>query len=122
MVLEISDLEMFSFAIAAVGMVVLLPMMIASWIGLFQHRNWARWLYLLSLVIGVLLSVFCGCFSWNYRWGVVEALEYFGHLVSALIVAICFLSPLATEFSSSSPDISWAYFGGSNSLRLGFLV
>ena len=26
------------------------------------------------------------------------------------------------EFKRASPDISWAYFGGSNSLRVGFLV
>ena len=95
---EISNSEMFAFAISVVAMVVLLPATIASWIGLFQHRNWARWLYLAVTSFSILLVVFIGCFQWNYRWGLVTAFESISSVVGGIILAICFLSPLAADF------------------------
>jgi len=97
---EISNSEMFAFAIAAVALVVLLPVTIASWIGLFQQRNWARWLYLAVSASSILLGVFVGCFQWNYRWGLVTGLEASSGVVTGIILAICFLSPLAVGFTS----------------------
>ena len=101
---EFSDLEMFSSAVLAVALVILFPMAIASWIGLYLQKNWARWLYLLSLVLTHLLSVFVGFFTWTYRWGLVEGLESISGTATGLILAICFLSPLATEFVSGSEN------------------
>ena len=101
---EFSDLEMFSSAVLAVALVILFPMAIASWIGLYLQKNWARWLYLLSLVLTHLLSIFVGFFTWTYRWGLVEGLESISGTATGLILAICFLSPLATEFVSGSEN------------------
>jgi uncharacterized membrane protein (DUF2068 family) len=92
----------FLVAMFALAMVILLPMGIASWVGLFQHRNWGRWLYLISLVASHLFLVFVGCFSWTYSCDSVAALESISYLNSGIILAICFLSPLATEFNSEN--------------------
>ena len=104
LVQEMGSFDMFSFAMFAVAFVILLPMMIASWFGLFQQRNWGRWLYLGSHLFASLLMVFMGCFQWNYRWGLVLALETISSNVSGIILAICFLSPLGTEFMTGEKD------------------
>ena len=98
------EMNMFAVAIFAVAFVVLLPMGIASWVGLFQHKNWGRWLYLIGLVATHLLVVFTGCFSWTYNWDLMSAFESIAQLNSGVILAICFLSPLASEFESSNID------------------
>ena len=98
--------DMFILAIMAVSLVVVLPATIASWVGLFQHRNWARWLYLAVTAFTLLLVVFVGCFQWNYRWGLVTALESIGSVVGGTILAICFLSPLAASFGGEPEDES----------------
>ena len=100
------EANLFPFALFAVGFVVLLPMAIASWVGLFQHKNWGRWLYLISLVASHLLLVFTGCFNWTYCWDLVYALDSIAKLNNGVILAICFLSPLASEFEASSNKIS----------------
>jgi len=46
-----------------------------------------------------LLTVFVGCFQWDYRWGLVTALEAINSVVAGIILAICFLSPLAAGFA-----------------------
>ena len=101
-----SEPNMFLFAMLMVALVVLLPLGIASWAGLFQHKNWGRWLYLIALIASHLLSVFTGCFSWTYSWELVSALNSIAQLNSGVILAICFLSPLASEFEASSSKIS----------------
>ena len=101
-----SEPNMFLFAMLMVALVVLLPLGIASWAGLFQHKNWGRWLYLIALIASHLLSVFTGCFSWTYSWDLVSALNSIAQLNSGVILAICFLSPLASEFEASSNKIS----------------
>ena len=100
------EMSMFAFAMLMVALVVLLPMGIASWISLFQHKNWGRWLYLISLVASHLLLVFTGCFNWTYCWDLVYALDSIAKLNNGVILAICFLSPLASEFEASSNKIS----------------
>jgi len=101
---ELSDLQTLSVAVFGVALVVLIPALIASWVGLFQQKNWSRWLYLFVSVASCLLMVFFGFFHWTYRWGVVEALESLTSVVSGLILAICFLSPLASEFNSNAGE------------------
>ena len=100
------DMSMLAFAMIAVAFVVLLPIGIASWVDVFQHKNWGCWLYLIGQVAAHLLLVFTGCFSWTYNWDVVSALESITQLNSGVILAICFLSPLAIEFESSGSDSS----------------
>ena len=95
------EVNMVAMAVFVVAAVVLLPMAIASWVGLFQHKNLGRWLYLASLAISLLMLVFVGCFSWSYVWDLVPALDAITKLTSGLIVSICFLSPLASEFESA---------------------
>ena len=103
---ESGSSDMFILAIVAVSLVVVLPATIASWVGLFQHRNWARWLYLAVTAFTLLLVVFVGCFQWSYRWGLVTALESIGSVVGGTILAICFLSPLAASFGGEPEDES----------------
>ena len=100
------EANLFPFALFAVAFVVLLPIGIASWVGLFQHKNWGRWLYLIGLIATQLLVVFMGCFSWTYCWDLVYALDSIAKLNNGVILAICFLSPLASEFEDSSNKIS----------------
>ena len=102
LVQEYGNLQMFSFAILVVALVILFPMAIAGWFGVFQRKKWGRWLYLVGLVATQLLEVFVGCFSWSYSWDLSAALASISYMVSGVIVAICFLSPLASEFGSSS--------------------
>ena len=92
------EVNMFVAAMYIVMIVILLPVAIASWVGLFRLKNWDRWLYLAGLVIGTLLNLFTSCFTWTYSWDLVGALFSITSLVEGFIVAICFLSPLATEF------------------------
>ena len=101
-----TEMSMFAFAMLMVALVVLLPMGIASWVGLFQHKNWGRWIYLIVLIASHLLAVFTGCFSWTYSWDLVSALNSIAQLNSGIILAICFLSPLASDFENSGAKIS----------------
>ncbi len=96
------DMSMVGFAMLVVALLMLLPMAIVSWVGLFQHKNWGRWLYLIGLVAAQLVNVFAGCLTWTYSWDLVTALHSIGYLTSGIILAICFLSPLATEFNSEN--------------------
>ena len=98
--------SMFLVATWGVLMLVLLPMGIGSWVGLFQHRNWGRWLYLIGSIASQLFIVFAGCFTWTYSWDLVSALGSIGYLTNGIILSICFLSPLASEFETPRPNVS----------------
>ena len=96
------EVSMLPVALSAVAFLILLPLGIASWVGLFQHKNWGRWLYLIGTILGQLLLVFLGCFTWTYSWDLVPALDSIGDLNSGIILSLCFLSPLASDFDHSS--------------------
>lgn len=96
------EVSMLPVALSAVAFLILLPLGIASWVGLFQHKNWGRWLYLIGTILGQLLLVFLGCFTWTYSWDLVPALDSIGYLNSGIILSLCFLSPLASDFDQSS--------------------
>ena len=100
--LESPKVSMLPVALSAVAFLILLPLGIASLVGLFQHKNWGRWLYLIGTILGQLLLVFLGCFTWTYSWDLVPALDSIGYLNSGIILSLCFLSPLASDFDHSS--------------------
>ena len=98
-----TDSEMLTGAFALMFLIVLLPAIIASWIGLFKLRNWARWVYLGVTCIAHLLAIPMGCFEYDVYWGLSRAIVDFIGPVEGLIIGISFLSPLAAEFSSTRP-------------------
>ena len=98
---NVSDSEMLSFAFGIMFLVVLLPAIIASWIGLFKLRNWARWVYLIVLCSGCLLAIPMGCFTYEVTWGLSTAIMDLMGPIEGIILGISFLSPLAQEFTSA---------------------
>ena len=96
-----TDSEMLSAAFGIMFLVVLLPALIASWIGLFKLRNWARWVYLIVLCSGCLLAIPMGCFTYEVTWGLSTAIMDLMGPIEGIILGISFLSPLAQEFTSA---------------------
>ena len=102
---NISDSQMFSYSIAIMLLVVLLPMLIASWIGLFRLRAWSRWMYLGTVMSFYLLAIPLGCFEYQYHWGLSLAIMDFADPVTGIILGVIFLSPLAADFQNTKPDV-----------------
>jgi len=96
-----TDSEMLSASIWVMLLVVLLPAIVASWIGLFQLRNWARWVYLIAICSGYLLAIPMGCFEYEVCWGMSRAIIELAGPIEGLILGIAFLSPLASDFQSN---------------------
>ena len=101
---ETTDIEMLVGALWIMLLVVMLPATIVAWVGLFQYRNWARWLYLLLMLAGNLLAIPLGCFDYSFQWGVLTAIVDLMGPVEGALVAIVFFSPLAAEFSTDNTD------------------
>ena len=51
-----TDSEMLTASIW-IMLLVLLPAIIVSWIGLFKLKNWARWVYLITSCSGYLIAI-----------------------------------------------------------------
>jgi len=89
MTTNFTDAEMLSAAFALMVLVVLLPAIIASWIGL------------LVLCSGYLLAIPIGCFEYEFYWGLSKAIVDLRGPVEGLILGISFLSPLARDFTAA---------------------
>jgi len=85
-------------------LVVLLPALVASWIGLFKLRNWSRWVYLFAMCAGYLLAIPIGCFQYDVSWGLSSAIFDLAGPIEGLVLGIAFLSPLAKEFTSAKHE------------------
>lgn len=97
-VLEPTDADTFLMGIYAVMFVVIFPALVACWVGLFKFKNWSRWIYL-AIVVGVrLVEVPLGCLSFSLMWNLTAAILDFNGPIAGAVVAVTFLSPLATEF------------------------
>lgn len=56
-------------AFSCMILVVAIPAQIVSWIGLFNFRSWARWLYLGTVVATLLMAIPIGYLDFSYSWG-----------------------------------------------------
>ncbi|HEY8900619.1 MAG TPA: hypothetical protein VIM61_09425 [Chthoniobacterales bacterium] len=81
------------FAILAIPLCILL---LASYIGLFFWKNWARYLYLVLGVIAYFLSPFLGDQVYS---GVAFTLYDLSTAIFGFILALLFFSPLVTRFT-----------------------
>jgi hypothetical protein len=82
--------------------VILFPCYIASVVGLFFWKSWARWLYagqyIFGLFAGTILSAWL--FYWDYRWDLKESILQLSTAVDAAILVMLFASPIAENFVS----------------------
>lgn len=97
-----SDAERVTFAVSCSAFVLFLPAGIISWIGLFQRRDWGRWLYAGLATVGHLLGIFIGLFEWSYSWGFPAALSNLACVTNGMIITMIFLTPIADTFTKSS--------------------
>jgi hypothetical protein len=105
--------------LGCISLLIGLPALIISWVGLFLFKPWARWLYL-GVQIGFRLLVLpFSLTDYSPTWGFITALTDFGSLITGSILAIVFLSPLAKEFLNTPASTDPASSGadrGSNTL------
>jgi hypothetical protein len=100
---ESPDAGMGMAAFGCLFLVVGIPCLIVSWVGLFNFWGWARWLYLSFNVFGYLLDIPLAFYDFSFQWRLPAAVGDIGSLVTGAIAAIVFLSPIATRFSASNP-------------------
>ena len=84
-----------------VGAVIVLGLFtLASSIGLLFFRRWARPLYVVSLIAGLVLIAFD---PGAPATGVQEALASLNMVVSGIVVALMYFSPARREFEDAAP-------------------
>ena len=92
----IISVVLFAFLLA-----IILPALIASIVGLFFWKPWARWLYcatwLIVTIIMLVYSVFD--FQWDFRWGLPDSIRALSDVVDGAILTLLFIPPVATRFS-----------------------
>ncbi len=96
---ELTGPEAVVAGFSCLFLVVGLPAIIASWVGLFLYKAWGRWLYLATTVTLHVLYVPISIFDFSLTWGLASALGDVGSLVSGAILAMIYLTPLANRFS-----------------------
>jgi len=104
---EPPDPSKFGHTTIIVGVVVLSGFSIA-WVGLWRLRPWARTVYSAMLAIGVETLLF---FRPVISQGLSQPLGGLTILAAAVILALLWLSPLASNFRNNTPPQSlWAGF------------
>ena len=86
--------EIVSFIIVCVFIAV----SVASIVGVFLFKNWARWLTFWLTVIIYPTSIFFGP---SIFWGWEMALNDIGNVLFGAILAAMFLSPISLEFNKA---------------------
>ena len=102
--IEPNETDVFLFGVYSAIMLVVLPTLIACWVGLLKFKNWSRWLYLALTVVMYLIAIPLGCLSFTVTWGLTSAIFDLATPIEITILAVAFLSPLATEFQVSAAD------------------
>jgi hypothetical protein len=87
--------------------VIVFPAYIASVIGLFFWKPWARWLYAGQYVFGLFATtIFSACvFYWDYRWDLPESIMQLSTAVDVAILVMLFVSPITENFASKSTNL-----------------
>ena len=96
---ELSDAGTAVAAFSFLFVLVFVPCLIVSWIGLFNFWGWSRWLYLATNVAGILLTIPFSIFDFSFQWGLPTAILDIGQPITGAIAAIIFLSPLGNRFA-----------------------
>ncbi len=78
--------------------VILIPAIIVAWVGLFQTRSWARWLYFRVHAVGYSVMIASSLFNWSYQWGFTNSLGSVGSVITGCILSLLFYSDLARDF------------------------
>jgi hypothetical protein len=94
-----------------VGVIVLIGFVVA-WVGLWQLKPWARTVYSAMLAIGVEALLFLdSVFGSVISQGLAQLLGVLAILAAAVILALLWLSPLASNFRNNTrPQSLWAGF------------
>lgn len=93
------------------GMVLILGGLIVCWIGLLKFWNWSRWLYIATIIAGYLLGMVISLFDFSYQWRFFETMLTVQYYIGGMVIALAFLSPVATRFqgpsasSNAAPEI-----------------
>jgi len=96
---EMTGPEVAVTVLASMIALVGIPSLIASWVGLFLYKSWARWLYAATgLVLGI-IYVPISFMDFTLTWGLPSALNDLASVVSGAILATIFLTPLAHRFA-----------------------
>ena len=98
LVIDDPDFNVFVSAIYALLFLIMLPVAITSWVGLFRFRNWARWLYAGLFVFANLIFIPISCFQLSVNWGLTMFISDLSSYITGAILAVIMLSPLAIEF------------------------
>lgn len=85
-----------------IGTVILLPAIIAAWVGMWRLWNWGRWLFLGCAGAGHLFGLGTSLFDFSAQWQFPTAVGSVESTISGLLLAIAFFSPLASIFRASS--------------------
>lgn len=105
---ELSDAGTVVAAFSSLFVLVFVPCLIVSWIGLFNFWGWSRWLYLATNVAGILLTIPFSFFDFSFQWGLPTAILDIGQPITGAIAAIIFLSPLGNRFAPAVQSNSHA--------------
>jgi hypothetical protein len=105
-----------ALAFGLLVIVVFLAALITAWIGLFQYRPWARWLYLGVYVTGCLISLLVGLFDFSFQWGLINAVDATVSGIVGCNVSLLLFSELSSAFDASAqePPIPTATLNDSN--------
>lgn len=96
---EASAPEMAIAFFAVLLLIVYIPAVIASWVGLFNYKAWGRWLYLATTVFEYVLFLPLSIFDLSWTWGLESSLHELASTISGAILTIAYLTPLANRFT-----------------------
>jgi hypothetical protein len=79
-------------------LVVLIPCQVIAWVGLFNLKNWARWLHLGLFVLVNLLFLMLSVSDFSFGWALSGYVESIGYAFSGAVLSLAFISQLADQF------------------------
>lgn len=100
---EMTAIEAASALLMVATLLVNVPLYIASLIGLFQYRWWARWLYVGNLSAGILLSTVASLAMFQFCWVLSTVLSSTASIVTGAIITMMFLTPTSDRFERPRP-------------------
>ncbi|OWK35279.1 hypothetical protein [Fimbriiglobus ruber] len=103
--LEPTDGEAVVAGLSCCAAVILMPAVVASWVGLFRRRWWAPWAYLGTTVATKVFALATGAVGFAYEWGLPGAVGGASDVVTGVVIGLVFFSPAAADYVHP-PDAS----------------
>lgn len=85
-----------------VGIAIIVPSIIAAWVGLWRMQNWGRYLYLGVVCFTHFVDLGTSLFSHSAEWQFPTAVGSVGTTVGGVLLGIAFFSPLSLTFRLSA--------------------